>query len=134
MRTAGLLGAADVPGRASSVGVAREYVRSLLHAAGRGDADEVALLVSELIGNSVRHSDSGRGDQGIVRLVVADTVRGLRVEVIDEGSPNGIPQIPAQVDPLSESGRGLWLVREMSSAWGWTENESGLVVWFEMAR
>ncbi|MBB6476561.1 ATP-binding protein [Sphaerisporangium rubeum] len=56
----------------------------------------------------------------------------MRFEVIDQGSEGDIPQIPAQVDPMSECGRGLWLVRELSSAWGWERNGAGRVVWFEL--
>ncbi|MCW2877790.1 MAG: putative anti-sigma regulatory factor, serine/threonine protein kinase [Sphaerisporangium sp.] len=69
----------------------------------------------------------------MVHVVVADNGRALHVDVIDEGSAVAIPQIPSQADPLSESGRGLWLVRELSSAWGWKQDEAGRVVWFEVA-
>ncbi|WP_424534828.1 ATP-binding protein [Sphaerisporangium viridialbum] len=133
MRTAELLGRVELPGKASAVAAARACVRGLLCAAGYSEADQVELLVSELMANSVRHSDSGRDPCGMVRLVVSHTGDALRVEVIDEGSSGAIPPVPAQVDPLSESGRGLWLVRELSSFWGWKDDETGRVVWFEMA-
>ncbi|MEV6983091.1 ATP-binding protein [Sphaerisporangium sp. NPDC051017] len=73
--------------------------------------------------------------QGFPRLAlqVFDDGQAIRVEVGDEGSVDGMPVIPAQVDPLSESGRGLWLVRELSSAWGWGQTEPGRTVWFEVA-
>jgi anti-sigma regulatory factor (Ser/Thr protein kinase) len=134
MKVVGLLATVDIPAQASSVAVARAYVRSLLRGAGRSDAEEIALLVSELLSNAVRHSDSGRRAHGTIQLMLTDTVDALRVEVIDEGSAGTIPQIPHQVDPLSESSRGLWLVREMSSAWGWQKHPKGRVVWFECAR
>ncbi|WP_405141757.1 ATP-binding protein [Sphaerisporangium sp. NBC_01403] len=81
----------------------------------------------------MRHSNSGRRSGGVVRLVITDIVHALRIEVTDEGSVSAIPQIPAQMDTLSESGRGLWMVRELSSAWGWNDDETRRVVWFEMA-
>jgi anti-sigma regulatory factor (Ser/Thr protein kinase) len=133
MRTVGLLGGIDLPGKVSSVAVARTYVRGLLGAVGHPGVEEVELLVSELVTNAVQHSDSGRTACGVVRLVVTDTGHALRVEVIDEGSAGAIPQIPAQVDPLSESGRGLWLVRELTPAWGWKEDAAGRALWFEVA-
>jgi anti-sigma regulatory factor (Ser/Thr protein kinase) len=134
MRTVDLLGAVDLPARATSVPLARAFVRGLLDAAGGPQADDVQLLVSELVANAVRYSDSGRGVHGTVRLVVTDDGHTLHVDVIDEGSAGAVPWIPCQVDPLSESGRGLWLVRELSSAWGSEQDESRRVVWFEVTR
>ncbi|MEU8266330.1 ATP-binding protein [Sphaerisporangium sp. NPDC088356] len=128
----GLLGAIDLPGTVTAASVARACMRELLTAAGHQGVDEVELLVSELVTNAVRHTDSGRTACGVVRLVARDTGHAVRVEVIDQGSTGAIPQIPAQVDPLSESGRGLWLVRELSSAWGWEQDTTGRTIWFEV--
>jgi anti-sigma regulatory factor (Ser/Thr protein kinase) len=130
MRTVKLLGSVDLPGLLSSVALARAYVRGLLSAR-HPDVDDVELLVGELVANSVQHSNSGRA-RGMVRLAVADHGNALHIDVIDEGSPSAIPEIPAQMNLLSERGRGLWLVRELSSAWGTEESEAGRVVWFEV--
>ncbi|MDH2427476.1 ATP-binding protein [Sphaerisporangium sp. TRM90804] len=91
------------------------------------------LLVGELVANSVKHSESGRRPGGVVSLRVYDDGRTVRVEVVDEGSATDIPRIPSQVDPFRESGRGLWLVRELSSAWGWRKDPTSRTVWFEVA-
>jgi anti-sigma regulatory factor (Ser/Thr protein kinase) len=128
----GLLGAVDLLGRASSVAIARVYVRGVLLAAGRQNVDDVELLVGELIANSVKHSDSGGRTAGMVTLRVYDNGRTVRVEVTDEGSDHTVPRIPAQVDPFSEGGRGLWLVRELSTAWGWRQEREGRTVWFDL--
>ena len=133
MKTLHLLGAVDLPARTSSVPLARAFVRGLLATAGRTEPDHAELLVSEVLANAVRYSDSRTCLGGTVRMVVTDNGRALRVEVIDDGSAGAVPHIPAQVDPLSESGRGLWLVRELSSAWGCDEGAPGRVVWFEIA-
>ncbi|MFC4586221.1 ATP-binding protein [Sphaerisporangium corydalis] len=130
----GVLGTIDIPGELRAIAAARAYVRGLPGVAGRPDVDQVELLVSELVANSMQYSDSGSRPCGMVRLVVRGDSHVLRVEVSDEGSAGTIPAVPAQVDPLSESGRGLWLVRELSSSWGWHERAAGgRVVWFEMA-
>jgi anti-sigma regulatory factor (Ser/Thr protein kinase) len=134
MRTVGLLGVVDLPGAVTSVSVARAYVRELLRESGHPELERVELLVSELVANAVQHSNSGRRAHGVVRLVVADNGHTLHVDVIDEGSASAIPEIPRKVDPLNESGRGLWLVRELSSAWGWEEGQAGRIVWFEVTR
>ncbi|MFC7386828.1 ATP-binding protein [Sphaerisporangium rhizosphaerae] len=58
----------------------------------------------------------------MVAVRVYDDGETVRVEVTDEGSPGGMPLVPVQAEPLSESGRGLWLVRELSTSWGWSQD------------
>ncbi|MFC6079776.1 ATP-binding protein [Sphaerisporangium aureirubrum] len=128
----GLLGKVDLLGRASSVKVARAYVRSVLCRAGRRDLDDVETLVSEVFTNAVRHSESGRRPGGLVTLRVYDDGETVRVEVSDEGSSTGIPTAPERVGLCSEGGRGLWMVRELSSSWGWGRHAKGHTVWFEV--
>ncbi|MEO3813104.1 ATP-binding protein [Sphaerisporangium sp. B11E5] len=130
MRTTGLLGTVDLPGATASVPLARAYVRGALLASGRRMADDVELLTGELVANAVNHSDSGRVPGGVVRVRLFDDGRTVRVEVTDAGPAVPLPPVPLQVDPLSENGRGLWLVRSLSSDWGW-EAAGGLTVWFE---
>jgi anti-sigma regulatory factor (Ser/Thr protein kinase) len=132
VRTTHLIGTIDLLGVPASVPVARAYVRGVLGAAGRRPAGDAELLTGELVANAVRHSDSGRGAGGSVRVQVFDDGRTVRVNVTDEGSSTSLPQVPAHVDPLSENGRGLWLVRELSSAWGWGQDAAGRTVWFEL--
>ncbi|WP_214411936.1 ATP-binding protein [Sphaerisporangium fuscum] len=128
----GFLGSVDLLGRLSSVAVARAYVRSLLLTAGRRAVDDVQLLVGEVVANAVRHSASGSRPDGMVELRVYDDGETVRIEVTDEGSDATIPQVPAQIDPLSEGGRGLWLVRELSRDWGWRQDGTHRTVWFDM--
>ncbi|MFG1873847.1 ATP-binding protein [Sphaerisporangium sp. NPDC049003] len=132
MRTAGLLGRIDLLAQPGSVALARAYVRRLLASVGLVDVGDIELLVGEVVANSVKHSDSGRRRGGVVSLEVSDDGESVRVSVRDAGSARTIPQIPWQVDPLSESGRGLWMVRELSSAWGWSDDARGRVVWFKV--
>ncbi|MFC6087046.1 ATP-binding protein [Sphaerisporangium aureirubrum] len=127
-----LLGCVDLSGRPGSVALAREYTCELLRVAGGPYGDDVALLVGEVTANAVKHSDSGRLPGGTVRLRVYGDGRAVRVEVIDEGSATTAPRIPERTDPLVEGGRGLWLVQELSSAWGWRQDGAHRVVWFEI--
>lgn len=130
MKTAGLAGTIELPGIAASVPLARAYVTLVLQAAGRHAVDDAGLLTGELVANAVTHSGSGTG--GTVRIRVFDDGRRVLVEVEDDGPARDLPDVPAHVDPLSESGRGLWLVRTLSSSWGWGRDGAGLVVWFEV--
>ncbi|GAA3441640.1 ATP-binding protein [Planomonospora venezuelensis] len=130
--TPGLLGQGEFPGELSSVPKARRYVRDLLDAAGHAQADDALLLVSELVANAVRHSDSGRRPGGQVHVAVANCDGTLHIDVIDAGSPEHRPSLRADTCIGSCTGRGLWLVDEIASAWGWHDTPAGRVVWFQL--
>jgi anti-sigma regulatory factor (Ser/Thr protein kinase) len=90
-------------------------------------ADLAALLVSELVTNSLRHATGPIG----VRLVRPARLGGvLLVEVSDP-----LPDPPRQriARPDDESGRGLLLVARSSSRWGTRPGDMGKTVWFELA-
>ncbi|WP_433243557.1 ATP-binding protein [Streptosporangium sp. CA-135522] len=132
--TSELLGHVVLPGDVASVPQARLYVRDLLGPIGDGYVDDALLLVTELVTNAVRHSDSGRRPDGQVTVTVTNRAGTLQVDVIDQGSASRTPRIRPDVDARSGGGRGLWLVRELASAWGWHDDPAGRVVWFRMAK
>ena len=113
-------------GRPEQVGVARAFVRQVL-GAGHPGIERVTLLTSELVTNSVSHSDS-RLDGGSITVTVraAGTVR---VEVTDDGGPTA-PTLRLD-DDLAESGRGLRLVEAYSLAWDYYRDGTRTVTWFE---
>lgn len=129
----GLLGSVELPGVAESVGAARRYVRGVLENSGQRDTYDAELLVSELVSNAVRHSESGDAD-GLVTVVVANCGETIQIAVADKGSATCAPGIPAEPDEDAEGGRGLWLVREVSLSWGWHEGTAGRIVWFQLPR
>lgn len=97
-------------------------------------SDGIVLLACELITNSIRHSDSAQlgedGMPGRITIVVVEAGDLLRVEVIDAGSPHGIPRVVDQ-GPEATSGRGLRIVDELTGGrWGTYAEHSGRVVWF----
>ena len=123
----------DVPAEARSVAVVRGRVGDLLAAAGHADVDVVLLLLSEIVSNSVRHSDSGRRPGGRITVAMATADDLIHIDVIDDGSAAPIPDAPPSgVAELNEGGRGLWLVQQLSTAWGWHEETGARVVWFEV--
>ena len=126
-----LMGRIDLPGHPTSVAKARRYVRVLLANIAHLRTDDAVLLVSELVANAVRHSDSALPG-GQVTVAVACCSGTLHIDVIDAGSPTTKPELRPAPDPLTCSGRGLWLVRELSSAWGWHDTPNGRVVWFQL--
>jgi anti-sigma regulatory factor (Ser/Thr protein kinase) len=115
------------------VASARGFVRRAL--AGCATADDAALLTSELFTNSVMHSHSGRHlaaeRQGSVHILVCHRCPGLaRITVIDDGSSSA-PTV-RRAGSLCTSGRGLFLVQELSARWGHDGGEHGRAVWFEL--
>jgi anti-sigma regulatory factor (Ser/Thr protein kinase) len=90
--------------------------------------DDVRLLVSELVTNSVRHARCNC-DAGIVGLDVKVHPDCLRVEVSDPG--HGFEPKPRYEGQSAESGWGLYLVDTLSSRWG-VGRTDGTNVWFEI--
>lgn len=86
--------------------------------------EDAVLLVSELVGNAVRHTGARvfglrmRRRPGWIRIEVRDPSRGL---------PCLIP-----VQETDISGRGLFLVDKLSDRWGVDLLPRGKTTWFEM--
>ena len=83
--------------------------------------DAAALLTSELVTNSVRHS---RSDWVDVAITLADDV--LRIEVSDQDRQTVRPRTPDL-----EGGWGLMLVGELATRWGVDRQAAGKTVWVE---
>ncbi|WP_371667225.1 SpoIIE family protein phosphatase [Streptomyces sp. NBC_00289] len=88
-------------------------------------ADEVLLVVSELVTNALVHT------QGPVRVDL--TLRGDRVRVSVSDSSPRTPAKPVIVDWEATGGRGLLLVEAMSESFGSMPVAGGKQVWSEIA-
>jgi len=113
-----------------SVSVARSRVRELL-GEGHPASDDVVLLVSEVVTNSVLHSGSGGG--GVVAMTVAVGSAAVLVEVCDAGSGASVPHV--RNEPEAESGRGMFLVDLLADDWGVQDDvpKGSRILWFEVA-
>ena len=116
-------------GRAERARAARAFVSAVL-GPGHPCGDDAELLVSEIFGNSVRHSGSGAsGETVTVAVKVGDGM--VRVEVTDRAGP-GTPELrPAGRD--AEGGRGLQLVAAHAVRWGTQRRGGRMVTWFELS-
>lgn len=111
----------------TSVSSARAWAATVL----RGWADEalvgaevldpVRLVVSELVGNAVRHARTP-----IRATLLLDGQRELRLEVEDASI---FPLQQARADVRSLNGRGLALVDRLSDRWGVDHGDHGKTVW-----
>jgi anti-sigma regulatory factor (Ser/Thr protein kinase) len=121
-----------LPALRTSVKVARDTVRDRLRAwklPGDTCCDAV-LLVSELATNAVRHTGSG---QVLCGLTLTGDERRLRIELHDEGGTL-VRRPERHAGHGEESGRGLFLVRQLADSWGSARSTrvEGKVVWAEL--
>jgi anti-sigma regulatory factor (Ser/Thr protein kinase) len=109
----------------TSVGAARRFTKEVLSGRPAALVESIALMVSELATNSIRHAMTG------FRLTIDCEREVLRVEVTDTGG--GVPRLrsPAPEEP---TGRGLRIVEELSDSWGVRRSaRGGKTVWFKVA-
>lgn len=92
----------------------REALSPLAEAIPPRDLADLAIVVSELVTNSVRHSGLYPGEP--IELYVRAEPKRLRVQVSDSSS--GFEPATASHDPLMESGWGLRLVEGLMDRWG----------------
>lgn len=78
--------------------------------------DDVGLVATELVGNSLRHA----GTTCSVRLAATD--RSLVLTVQDGSARHPVRRDPG---PLDDAGRGLFLVDALSRDWGVEQRGSG---------
>jgi anti-sigma regulatory factor (Ser/Thr protein kinase) len=120
---------ADIPGGASAAAEARQILRDEL--AGRLSASllaDIALLLTELMANGVRH---GGGDEGTeLHVLLERRPATVRVEVVN---PDRVPATVGLRPPDLRGGGGLGLhiVERLSSRWG-VHDGPRITVWFEL--
>lgn len=113
---------------AASVPQARHVVRHVLDGAGLDEMTtaEIEIVLSEIVGNAVRHARP-LGDGGIhVRCEVAADADArleahVEISVTDGGAPGRVVS-PRSPDESSTSGRGLCIVDGLADEWGVVED------------
>jgi anti-sigma regulatory factor (Ser/Thr protein kinase) len=105
---------------------ARQSLTSLSRTVSPEQLDELRLVVSELVTNSVLHA--GLGERDSITLSVEVLTDSVRVEVVDGG--HGFEE--ASEHPLGGPGWGLPIVDQLADRWG-AEHTSGTKVWAEFA-
>lgn len=129
----GVDGVMLLPHRLAAVPMARRALVRDLGQQGIDQAavDEVAVVVSELLGNAVRHgAPVGRSDL-LLRWRVND--RSVEIEVVDGGGGD-VRVGEHSGSPESTSGRGLGIVSALSDAWGTADDGHGQrAVWASVA-
>jgi len=117
-----------LPAESIAPALARAGVRGMSVGVSERVGADLALLVTEVVANAVRHASSGPGDEILVRLYVSDRVR---VEVVDHGEGFDAAEHPEPGDARS-SGWGLYLLDSLASSWGVERTDDSTTVWFEL--
>jgi phosphoserine phosphatase RsbU/P len=120
---------ANVPGGPQAASRARRLVGEVL--SGRVPEDvlpDVALMVTELVANGVRHGGAHAGTE--LHVVLEIRRRALHVEV--HNPDNGAASVGRRPPDLGGGGGlGLHIVERLASRWGVREGLS-TSVWFEL--
>ncbi|MCX4547535.1 ATP-binding protein [Streptomyces sp. NBC_01387] len=124
-----------LPHTAAAAPIARALIRTVfadIEGEEAADSDTVELLTTELVANAVEHTDGSEPIELVVEILRA----GCQVEVHDRDPvpPGELTRTPpvAPPDPWQEHGRGLLLIRTLSSSYGHRPTEHGKAVWFTL--
>jgi serine/threonine-protein kinase RsbW len=128
----GVTRSVTVPHERHGVSLARHAIADELAAAGVSDDErqDAMLVVSELVSNSVKHAASLPGGEVRVHWEVADDC--LHLEITDGGAATRPNAVVASFSALG--GRGLDIVRTVSSQWGVTQEADSVTVWADVPR
>jgi serine/threonine-protein kinase RsbW len=121
-----------LPLDARAAGAARLVVTECLaHRVPTPTLDNATLVMSELVTNSVRHSNQDAERGIVIRVQVSPPA--FRLEVQDGGHDGVIA--PRTPDPVAGSGFGLAVVERLSERWGLERSEdTGTRVWAQLPR
>jgi hypothetical protein len=127
----------NLAGESGVVPLARDFTRQALHAwgwlpsstdDGRAAAEDVLLIVSELVTNACLHAE------GPEALTLTFDRKAIRVAVSDRGEGQPTPRTPHQAG--RPGGHGMFIVQRLSMDWGVAQAPEvpGKIVWADLAR
>ncbi|MFI2434576.1 ATP-binding protein [Streptomyces sp. NPDC018693] len=125
----------DFDGASGVVPLARDFARQALYAWGwlpaatadqRAAAEDVLLVVSELVTNACLHAE------GPQEMQLACDNKVIRIEVVDRGAGQPAPRTPHRAG--RPGGHGMFIVQRLCLDWGVvrTPGVAGKTVWAEL--
>jgi anti-sigma regulatory factor (Ser/Thr protein kinase) len=111
----------------TAVGEARRWVASVAgDLLGPEQAENLRLIISEIVTNALRHGDSSER----IDLAVTPKQQFLCVQVTDDGP--GLAPRPRALETDDHGGFGLFFVEQLTRRWGVTRENRRTRVWFEL--
>lgn len=116
----------DLPPDASAPGSARRFIEEAI--ADPGLRQDAVLIASELVANAYLHADPP------MTIAVEDLDSGagaVRISVSNQQRPSApsVPRVEPELSASAHRGRGLQLVAQLASDWGWYVDDDRLTVW-----
>jgi PAS domain S-box-containing protein len=111
--------------RADAALLARRAIGELAAALPDDKVEELKLLATEMVTNSVKHA----GANGVIGLELTLGGDAVAIAVTDSGP--GFEPLPGSPDLDAESGRGLLIVDALADRWG-VDTAAGTRVWAEL--
>ena len=116
-----------LPAVAGAVSEARRWTASVAGGMLGGEqADNLRLVISELVTNALRHGAEGQR----IDLAVTPKPEFLCVQVTDDGP--GLAPRPRALETDDNGGFGLYFVEQLTRRWGVTRENRRTRVWFEL--
>ena len=117
--------------RPKPVRAAREFAVATVRRWGAaGCADDVAIVVSELVTNALRHALPAPGGTQQRRLVRLGLLQPGPCVLCVVADPGRAAPVAKEADVLAETGRGLHVVGALADLWGYTTpSDKGKAVW-----
>ncbi|MEU9383800.1 ATP-binding SpoIIE family protein phosphatase [Streptomyces sp. NPDC048279] len=113
----------NLPADPAAVSAARKHVTAKMSTWGlEGATPTTVLIASELVTNAIRHA------QPPVRLRLIRCATGLTCEVTDGSTTS--PHL-RRARTFDESGRGLFIVAQLTQRWGTRHHPQGKTIWAE---
>jgi len=121
-----------------SVRTARDFAVATLHRWGTAErSQDIAIVVSELLTNALRHGLAEAGPSWPGETGGGRPRRPIRFGLLQPGScvlcavadPSRAAPVLQARDSFAETGRGLHIICALSDHWGFTPSDTGKVVW-----
>ena len=118
-----------------SVRTARDFTLATLQRWGTAErSQDIAIVVSELLTNALRHAVPGSGDSAPRRPIRFGLVQPGSCVLCAVADPSRAAPVLQTRGSFAETGRGLQIICALSDQWGFAPSDTGKVVWAMFGR
>ena len=91
------------------------------------DSDDLGIVTTELVNNAIHHGNNNDPDK-LVHIIFTVDEKKIELKIIDQGSgfkPENLKDPLAPENLLSESGRGIFLIRNLMDGLDFNFSDKG---------